>query len=598
MERSRSLREEGNLAFRSSQWTKAIDFYTRAIEAVTIDVETATEEEKEHLAALYSNRAAARIHLFLLDHAILDSDVAIKLRPEWSRAHARRGEALARLHDFAEARQAYLLAVDLAEDEATRSRHMAAAASAKANHDEQVRREKMTVFEMAESALSFAATYDKYVKDGGDPEKEDLVSASTAVYAWTMLEKAFEELDEKLEVKESGEVEAVTPSPSLDIADAIITDSRCFHLPLGRSHTLPLSEKLRLQLAWDSKVLNLEQWIKPSVVPRDVVRHYDERVKREGWAKVKVALAHLIRGSFVAAYINEVQLRTAEAVSQYRFILGLLVEARALWEDVSEEEKGSTFRFTFERKVKMHLVEALVDGHFRHHGTPEGDHFPLAEAQNLAEELMDDCKRQKAPGDPVSTFAFQIQPVVAAGKAFAYTLRHRAALEENRIDFPAGYWLHGGMMKACARLYKTAGQLLPEDDPEKAVNLFNALACDLRAGGVTFADLFSRAAEAESALVPPERIFGPSPRLFDSRKLVRYACNAVRASLAPLLPSIPPGELEKTVKPVPTVIAEAVPTGKSWEDCVDEELRREVPGDLAVAEFTTSGGVDEPASSS
>jgi hypothetical protein len=46
----------------------------------------------------------------------------------------------------------------------------------------------------------------------------------------------------------------------------------------------------------------------------------------------------------------------------------------------------------------------------------------------------------------------QIQPIVAAGKAFAYSLRHRAALEENRIDFPAGYWLHGGMMKACARL--------------------------------------------------------------------------------------------------------------------------------------------------
>ncbi|PRQ77778.1 hypothetical protein AAT19DRAFT_8846 [Rhodotorula toruloides] len=594
MEQSRSLREEGNLAFRSSRWTEAIDLYTRAIEAVTFDVDTATEEEKEHLAALYSNRAAARIHLFLLDYALLDSDAAMRLRPKWSRAHARRGEALARSHDFAEARQAYLLAVDLAEDEPTRSRHMSAAASAKADHDEQVRRQKMTVFEMAESALSFAATYDKYVKDGGDPEKEGLVSASTAVYAWTMLEKAFEELDEKLEVKESGEVEAVTPSPSLDIADAIITDSRSFHLPPGRSHTLPLSEKLRLQLAWDSKVLNLEQWIKPSVVPRDVVRCYDGRVKREG---VKVALAHLIRGSFVAAYINEVQLRTAEAVSQYRFILGLLVEARALWEDVSEEEKGSTFRFTFERKVKMHLVEALVDGHFRHHGTPEGAHFPLSEAQNLAEELMDDCNRQKAPGDPVSTFAFQIQPIVAAGKAFAYTLRHRSTLEENRIDFEAGYWAHGGMMKACARLYATAGKLLPEDDPEKAVNLFNALACDLRAGGVTFADLFQRAAEAEAALVPPERIFGPSPRLFDSRNLVRHACSAARSSLSPLLPSIPPAELEKTVKPVPTVITEAVPTGKSWEDCVDEELRRQVPGDLAVAEFVTSGGV-EPASSS
>lgn len=47
-----------------------------------------------------------------------------------------------------------------------------------------------------------------------------------------------------------------------------------------------------------------------------------------------------------------------EAVSQYRFILGLLVEGQALWKTVSEEEKGSTFRFTFERKVKMHLIGA------------------------------------------------------------------------------------------------------------------------------------------------------------------------------------------------------------------------------------------------
>ncbi|GEM09017.1 tetratricopeptide repeat containing protein [Rhodotorula toruloides] len=581
MDQSRSLREEGNLAFRSSRWTKAIDLYTRAIDTVKVDVANATEDEKEHLSALYSNRAAARIHLFLLDQALLDSDAAITLRPTWSRAHARRGEALARLHGFAEA---HLLAVDLAEDEATRARHMSAAAAAKVDHDEQERRKKMTVFEMAESALSFAAAYDKYVKDGGDPEKEGLVSASTAVYAWTMLDKAFEELDEKLEVKESGEVEAVTPSPSLDIADAIITDARGFHLPSGKSHELPLSEKLRLQLAWDSKVLNLDQWIKPDVVPRDVIRHYDERVKREGWAKVKVALAHLIRGSFVAAYINEVQLRTAEAVSQYRFILGLLVEARSLWEDVSEDEQGSTFRFTFERKVKMHLVEALVDGHFRHHGTPEGDRFPLAEAQNLAEELMDDCSRRKAPGDPVSTFAFQIQPIVAAGKAFAYSLRHRAALEENRIDFPAGYWLHGGMMKACGRLYATAGKLLPEDDPEKAVNF------DLRAGGVTVADLLERAAEAEAALVPPERIFGPSPRLFDSRNLVRHACTAVRASLARLLPSVPPEALSKTVKPVPTVIFEAVPDGKTWEECVDGELTREAPGDLDLAVAELSSG--------
>jgi hypothetical protein len=218
-------------------------------------------------------------------------------------------------------RDADLIAVDLAEDDATRARYMSAAAAAKVGQDEQDRREKMSVFELAESALSFAATYDKYVKDGRDPEKEGLVSASTAVFAWTMLDKAFIELDEKLCVRSNAvctvdeSASAGTsrrrarsrrllrvPLSTLQVrigsrtlletcltfsfaADAIITDARGFHLPTGKSHELPLSEKLRLQLAWDSKVLDLDQWIEPNVVPRDVIRHYDERVKREGWAK-------------------------------------------------------------------------------------------------------------------------------------------------------------------------------------------------------------------------------------------------------------------------------------------------------------------------
>lgn len=50
---------------------------------------------------------------------------------------------------------------------------------------------------------------------------------------------------------------------------------------------------------------------------------------------------------------------TAEAASQYRFVLGLLSEGRERWKDVAEEDKGSTFRFTFERKVKMYLIGTL-----------------------------------------------------------------------------------------------------------------------------------------------------------------------------------------------------------------------------------------------
>ncbi|BGP45616.1 hypothetical protein JCM10450v2_001435 [Rhodotorula kratochvilovae] len=579
MATSQTLREQGKPAFTTSRFQEAADLYTQALETHASTSGATAGGDAVQLAALYSNRAAARIKLFQFDLALLDAAAAKQLNPTWSRAVTREAEAYSALHDYEAANSA---AADLAEDDTARGRFIAGAVAAETALAEGA----STLLSEAEDAVSFAARYDRYVKDGGNPEKEELVAAATAVYAWTAAEKAFEALDDKLNVLESGEVEASSPSPVLDLADAIITDARGFHLPKGKSHELPLSEKLRLQLAWDTRMLELSRFLKPNILPRDVIDAFDEQVKREGWQKAKIALAHLIRGLFVAAYINEIQLRAADAASQYRFALGLLIEARERWKDVAEEDKGSTFRFTFERKVKMHLIETLVDGHFRSSAPEETQQFSLVELQNLAEELMDDCNSEKAPGDPVSTFAFQVQPVVSAGKAFAYALRHRATLPENRIAFSAGYWIHGGMSKACAKLYHMAGKLLPQDDPEKAINLFNSLAFDLRGGGVTFQQLFERAAEAEAALVPPEAIFGRSSRSFDSRRLVRLACSSARLSLLPQLPAIPDAAYLQTVKPVPTVFGELVPAGKSWEDCVDSELRSELPGDLPVAEVT------------
>jgi hypothetical protein len=121
-----------------------------------------------------------------------------------------------------------------------------------------------------------------------------------------MMDKAWEVLDDKLKVLENGEVESESPSPVLDIAgkllrflspsrqevtrilptiDAIITDTRGFHLPTGKDHELPLSEKLRLQLSWDTQVFELARHLKKNAVPRDVINYFDERVQKEGWQR-------------------------------------------------------------------------------------------------------------------------------------------------------------------------------------------------------------------------------------------------------------------------------------------------------------------------
>lgn len=56
---STSLKERGTTAFNAGQWEEAIELYTEALKA--------GPTSEEEAGALYSNRAAARIHLYRYD---------------------------------------------------------------------------------------------------------------------------------------------------------------------------------------------------------------------------------------------------------------------------------------------------------------------------------------------------------------------------------------------------------------------------------------------------------------------------------------------------------------------------------------------------
>ncbi|GAA5942457.1 uncharacterized protein JCM15063_006255 [Sporobolomyces koalae] len=589
--RSTSLRQQGNESFRTGQYLEAVDEYTQActaqLEALEHrQVHLLSEDVKEHLAAILSNRAAARTNLLELDLALLDAAAAHQVRPTFSRAKARQAEALTRLHSFQEARSAYLEAVELAEDAPSKARYHAALAQIEKQLEAQRTQEQSdSNIVQAEEALEFARRYRELARNGGN--MDNLVSAESAMWAWDTAEEAWVALDEQLSVLDDGTVSSVSPSPVLDIADAIVTDARGFHIPPGKDDKFPLLEKIRLQTLWDLKACQVEQYLGKD--PKVVVDELDEEVSRDGWKRVRVAIAHLVRVCFVTAYINELQGETFKACSQYIFVLGVLQEGRERWKGISDDERGSTLRFTFERKVKMHLLDALVSGHYRATAQEEKAKYSLSQVKALAEELTDDCQASKAPSDAISTFAFQVQPIVAAAKAFAYTLRDQAEHRDTRVTFSAGHWLHPTTMRACARMYQTAGELLPEDDPEKVINLFNALAFDLRSGGLTVRELFRRAAFAESADLPPERIFGPSTcrsRQFDGREIVRKACETARLYLAKhFLPFLPDKAYDTTLKPMAFVFEDKVPEGKSWVECVENEVLDSLQGEVAVATF-------------
>ena len=99
-----SLRERGNVAFKTRDFETAETLYSAAIDETSDDGDA---------AALLSNRAAARVELGKLDDAIADADSAIARAPTWTKAFYRKSQALRAKGDAAAACAALEQAVQL-----------------------------------------------------------------------------------------------------------------------------------------------------------------------------------------------------------------------------------------------------------------------------------------------------------------------------------------------------------------------------------------------------------------------------------------------------------------------------------------------------
>eukprot|EP01127_Copromyxa_protea_P011932 TRINITY_DN3060_c0_g1_i7.p1 TRINITY_DN3060_c0_g1~~TRINITY_DN3060_c0_g1_i7.p1 ORF type:complete len:905 (+),score=192.01 TRINITY_DN3060_c0_g1_i7:212-2716(+) len=97
-------KDAGNELFLAGRYVDSIIRYTRAI-----------EYDPENYA-FYSNRAAAYMHLSQWELALKDSDVCIRLAPEFVKAHFRRGKALVGLAQYAAAVDAFTTALKLKKD--------------------------------------------------------------------------------------------------------------------------------------------------------------------------------------------------------------------------------------------------------------------------------------------------------------------------------------------------------------------------------------------------------------------------------------------------------------------------------------------------
>lgn len=94
-----SLKDKGNDFFKSGNYLKAAALYTQAIK---LEPDNPT---------LYSNRAAAFLHLVKLSKALADAEMTITLNPQWEKGYFRKGCALEAMERFDDAIAAFQVAL-------------------------------------------------------------------------------------------------------------------------------------------------------------------------------------------------------------------------------------------------------------------------------------------------------------------------------------------------------------------------------------------------------------------------------------------------------------------------------------------------------
>ncbi|KAK2827893.1 hypothetical protein Q5P01_018927 [Channa striata] len=99
------LKEKGNNLFKAGDWSEAERSYTEALGLCPVCF-------SRERAVLFSNRAAARLHLDLKEQAITDCTRAIELDPDYQRALMRRAELYEQTEKLDEALEDYKNVLD------------------------------------------------------------------------------------------------------------------------------------------------------------------------------------------------------------------------------------------------------------------------------------------------------------------------------------------------------------------------------------------------------------------------------------------------------------------------------------------------------
>jgi len=113
------LKDLGNKAFSEKQYSRSIDYFSKAIE----------QDPNNHV--LYSNRSASHAAMREYEKALEDAERVVTLKPDWPRGYGRKGAALMGLGDFDEAINTYKQGLDIDPENASLKRGLEETEAAK-----------------------------------------------------------------------------------------------------------------------------------------------------------------------------------------------------------------------------------------------------------------------------------------------------------------------------------------------------------------------------------------------------------------------------------------------------------------------------------
>ncbi|GAA6060308.1 hypothetical protein JCM10212_002949 [Sporobolomyces blumeae] len=576
-------RLEGNAHFAKKDWPNALESYTRAIEL---------ENTPAASAPLFSNRSATLLHLGRLEEAWNDVRTCIDRKPEWSKGYARGAEVLCRKQDFELADVLYGMAIERAEDPATRARYQAALKVARqtgAEHEKASGTEQpMKMSSRWTRKLSIAISFGYVPRVGG--------GLQFLQYAYTRGEEGFTALDKAL-IKRTGTPPRQKLEGNAHTApgqECILLDDRALVVPPSSDPSYPLRVKLVDLSKFDHYAFDVYKYLFPTPwSAKAIVADLDKSLPTQKWDMVRRRLSVLTRDSIVTSWLAARSKRHASAVHNLQFAYDVLVEGNKIWADVSIDDKGSSFRPTMlimvEAALLQYQLEAYRDAQAR--GKPVKQAFTLEAIEKRAKHILAENPQSRwgRQATDVTRFAYFVLPTARAYLGLGSVASFRASEPLQGLGGGKVALADLDQAKIAARYFDMAAKLLPDDYHLKAAVLFMALEQHLRAGGKTIEQVFELAAQAETSFQDLSRWFEEyreGGEKYGPREFVELQIDSLQKWLE--TPAARPCNgvpaVQQKIKAIPTLNLHGMPPSFNPDAVLTRAFWHALPGEVGVAD--------------